>query len=478
MARLSRRRFLRSAAAAVAGNALTSLLPGCAAPPLPRSPVQFPDGFLWGAATSAYQIEGAAREDGRGESIWDRFTRTPGHVKHGHTGDVAVDHYHRYAQDLDLMRELKLQTYRFSVAWPRVMSSGAGAVNHKGLDFYRRLVDGALERNIRPMATLFHWDLPQALEDKGGWTNRDTAKHFADYAAVVYRALGDLVPDWLTLNEPKTVVMLGYVMGIHAPGIRDREKAYTAMHHMLLGHGLATQAFRASIPSGRIGIALNLSPVYAARNDPRASDAVRLHDGYENRLYLDPVLRGRYPEDVLAALKTDLATAIKPGDLAIIGTPIDLLGVNYYNPTYVNAKGEMVPGPHPRSIAPWQEIYPQGLYDLLTRIKRDYGDLPLSVTENGMPSDDRPNAQGFVDDAQRVKFLHDHFRAAHRAIEAGVNLQSYYVWSLLDNFEWAEGYSQRWGIVYVDFATQRRWPKRSALWYRDVIQRNAISELR
>jgi beta-glucosidase len=481
-----RRRFLQCLGVAACSGILGRLFAACAATPAAsqsgstaKAARRFPDSFLWGAATSAYQIEGAVAEDGRGESIWDRFSHMPGKVKNGDTGDLANDHYHRYEQDLDLMREIGLQTYRFSIAWPRVLPAGSGAVNQKGLDFYRRLVDGLLKRGIQPMATLFHWDLPQALEEQGGWVNRDTAKRFADYAEVMFRALGDSVPSWLTLNEPKTVVMLGYVEGIHAPGLRDPDKAYAAMHHMLLAHGLATQAFRASTPSRRIGVALNLSPVYAANNDPRAKDAVRLRDGFENRLYLDPVLRGSYPKDVLDALQSQsrIASAIKPGDLAIIAAPIDLLGVNYYNPTYVSANGKVVPGPHPRSIASWQEIYPDGLHDLLVRIKRDYGDIEISVTENGMPSDDRPNAAGAVNDLQRLKFLHDHFEAAHRAIEAGINLTSYYVWSLMDNFEWAEGYSQRWGIVYVDFATQRRSPKRSALWYRDVIGRNSLTEL-
>jgi beta-glucosidase len=485
--RLSRRRFLGSLALSAGAEALGPLLAGCSAPSIsPRQaatpasasvPRRFPDGFLWGAATSAYQIEGAVKADGRGESVWDRFTHTPGKIKNGDTGDVANDHYHRYEQDLDLMRELGLQTYRFSIAWPRVMPAGAGAIKQKGLDFYRRLVEGLLKRGIQPMATLFHWDLPQALEEQGGWIDRDTAKRFADYASAVFRALGDVVSDWLTLNEPKTVVMLGYVEGIHAPGRREPQKAYIAMHHMLLAHGLATQAFRAATPSGRIGIALNLSPVYAANNDPRAKDAARLRDGFENRLYLDPVLCGAYPTDVLAALKGGIANTITPEDLATIGARIDLLGVNYYNPTYVSAKGEVVRGPHPRSVASWQEIYPEGLYDLLVRIKRDYGDIALSVTENGMPSDDRPNPAGCVDDPQRLKFLHDHFQAVRRAIEAGVNLKSYYVWSLMDNFEWAEGYSQRWGIVYVNFATQQRLPKRSALWYGEVIRQNGLGEL-
>lgn len=445
-----------------------------AAPPKLR----FPDGFLWGVATSAYQIEGAASEDGRGESVWDRFSHTPGKTRNGDTGDVANDHYHRYAQDLDLIKSLGVQTYRFSISWPRVLPSGAGAVNQKGLDFYRRLVEGLLERGIQPMATLFHWDTPQALQDQGGWERRDTALRFAEYADVVFRAIGDRVPLWLTLNEPKTVVMVGYVYGAHAPGLRAPERAFSVLHHMLLGHGLAVQAFRASsAPGAQIGPALNLAPTYPAEDGPGAQAAALLHDGYENRLYLDPVLRGSYPDDALRRFAPgDQSALIKPGDLAVISAPNDLLAVNYYNPIYVRADGQVVPGPHPRSVASWQEIYPEGLYDTLTRLKRDYGDLPLYITENGMPADDRPDASGQIDDAPRIRFLYDHIAAAQRAIGAGVNLRGYYVWSLMDNFEWAEGYSQRWGIVYVDFATQRRTPKRSALWYREVVQRNGLGE--
>jgi beta-glucosidase len=444
----------------------------------PEVKLRFPQAFLWGAATSAYQIEGAAKVDGRGESVWDRFSHTPGKVLNGDTGDVANDHYHRYEQDLDLMKELGFQTYRFSIAWPRIIPSGAGPVNQKGLDFYKRLVEGLLARDIRPMATLFHWDTPQALQDTGGWENRDTAERFAEYADATFRVLGDRVPAWLTLNEPKTVVQVGYTFGVHAPGFHDASRGYLALHHMMLGHGLSVQAFRAAVPNQKIGIALNLSPIYPASDDQAAKDAAVLEDGYENRLYLDPVLRGAYPDDVVRSIGGAWhADAIKDGDMQLIGAPIDLLGVNYYNPRLVRAGRQIVPGPYPYSAASWQQIYPEGLYDTLVRLKRDYGDITLSITENGAPFPDTLSPDGHVDDPRRLKVLHDHFAAAHRAIGEGVNLESFHVWSFMDNFEWAEGYSQRWGIVYVDFATQRRYPKRSALWYRDVIRRNGVNDL-
>jgi beta-glucosidase len=437
--------------------------------------LEFPQGFIWGASTSAYQIEGAAKEDGRGESVWDRFSHTPGMVRNGDTGDVAADHYHRLEQDLDLMREFGLHSYRFSVSWSRVLPDGAGRPNPKGLDFYRRLVDGLRARGIAPVLTLFHWDLPQALQDRGGWEARDTALRFADYAQVMFDALGDTVPTWLTLNEPKTVVQVGYTYGTHAPGKRDEAAAYVALHHLLLAHGLAVQAMRASGTKGRIGPALNLAPTYPVADIPAAVEAARWYDGFENRFYLDPVLKGAYPEDMLewAAERSPMPDRIRDGDLAIIGERNDLLAVQYYNPVVVDESRTRV-FRYEMSEASWQEIFPQGLYDILTRIKRDYGDIPLIITENGIPTPDRVGPDGQVDDQARIDFLRDHFAAAHKAISEGVKLEAYHVWSLLDNFEWAEGYGQRWGLVYVDYETQKRIPKRSALWYRDVIRSNRV----
>ncbi|MGW5670639.1 GH1 family beta-glucosidase [Micromonospora sp. NPDC003776] len=495
MSLLTRRRLLRRAAASAtaagmaraglagtvaAGIAATSAtVAGCDDTPDPEgasdAPLRFPTDFAWGAATSAYQIEGAAKEDGRGESVWDTFSHTPGRTRNGDTGDVAADHYHRYAEDLDLMRDLGLRSYRFSISWPRIQADGSGKPNQRGLDFYRRLVDGLHERGIAPMATLFHWDLPQALQDTGGWENRDTAERFGEYADVMFRALGDRVPVWLTINEPKTVVQNGYIWGHHAPGQQDPQAAYLVAHHLQLAHGLAVRALRATGVPGRIGPALNLHPCYPADDTAEAATATRLYDGYENRLYLDSILKGAYPKDVLADLGPDsrMVRGVRDGDLAVISSPVDLLAVQYYTPIYVTGQGDTV-RKWPTSEAEWQQIYPEGMYDILTRVTRDYGRIPLTITENGLPCPDRLGADGTVDDAPRIDFLRDHFAAAHRAIRDGVPLESYHVWSLLDNFEWAEGYEQRWGLVYVDYPTQRRVLKRSAHWYRTVIRDNGL----
>ncbi|MET8282784.1 GH1 family beta-glucosidase [Micromonospora sp. NPDC005174] len=436
----------------------------------PAGPLRFPRDFGWGAATSAYQIEGAAKEDGRGESVWDTFSRLPGRTRNGDTGDVAADHYHRYAEDLDLMRDLGLRSYRFSISWPRIQPDGSGQPNQRGLDFYRRLLDGLHERGIAPMATLFHWDLPQALQDAGGWESRDTAHRFADYADAVFTALGDRVPVWLTINEPKTVVQNGYLMGHHAPGRKDPDAAYLVAHHLQLAHGLAVRALRASDSTARIGPALNLHPCYPTDDSAEAAAAALLYDGYENRLYLDSLLKGSYPQDVLADLgpQSRMVRGIRDGDLAVISSPIDLLAVQYYTPIYVAADGS-TEHRWPTSEAGWQQIYPDGMYDILTRVTRDYGPIPLTVTENGLPTPDTLAADDTVDDSGRITFLRDHLAAAHRAIADGVPLESFHVWSMLDNFEWDEGYEQRWGLVYVDYVTQRRVLKRSAHWYRSVI---------
>jgi len=497
MSVLTRRRLLRRAAlsatvataarvsvrpAAGAAVAATSLLatacdsddPHADPDPERRLGLRFPDTFRWGAATSAYQIEGGAKEDGRGASIWDTFSHTPGRTRNGDTGDVAADHYHRYPADLDLMRDLGLRSYRFSISWPRVQADGTGPANQRGLDFYRRLVDGLHERGIEPMATLFHWDLPQALQDAGGWESRDVAYRFADYATAVFEALGSAVPVWLTINEPKTVVQNGYINGHHAPGHRDPDAAYLVAHHLQLGHGLAVSALR-SVTKARIGPALNLHPCYPVDDSAETAAATRLYDGYENRLYLDSILRGAYPQDVLDDLGPDsrMVRGIRDGDLAIISAPVDLVAVQYYTPYYVTGGGETEVR-WPTSEAFWQQIFPDGMYDMLTRITRDYGRIPLTITENGLPCPDQLAADGTVDDAGRVEFLRDHFAAAHRAIADGVPLESYHVWSLMDNFEWEAGFEQRWGLVYVDYATQRRILKRSAHWYRGVIRDNTV----
>ncbi|WP_229401087.1 GH1 family beta-glucosidase [Micromonospora okii] len=458
------------------------------------SELRFPENFVWGAATAAYQIEGAARDDGRGPSIWDTFSRTPGRVFAGHTGDVACDHYHRYADDVALMAELGLKAYRFSVAWPRVQPDGAGPVEPRGLDFYDRLTDALLDRGVDPIVTLYHWDLPQALEDRGGWTSRETAERFAAYAEAVHGRLGDRVRTWTTLNEPWCSAYLGYANGVHAPGVRDAGAAFAAVHHLLLGHGLAARALRAA-GAEVVGITLNPADVQPA--DPSsAADAaaVRLVDGLQNRIFLDPLTGEGYPADVLEHLSRLVDPAfIRDDDEKLIAAPIDLLGVNYYSPTYVagrpdGAGGDAFPGTEgaveflppagPLTEMGWA-VEPAGLGRLLDRLAADYPGLPLMITENGGAFPDRateagPDGAERIADADRIAYLDGHLRAAHEAIGRGVDLRGYLVWSLLDNFEWAEGYRKRFGIVHVDYLTQRRTPKSSARWYQEVISRNGL----
>ncbi|WP_433214526.1 GH1 family beta-glucosidase [Microtetraspora malaysiensis] len=444
----------------------------------------FPDGFVWGAATAAYQIEGAWDEDGRGCSIWDSFSRVPGKVADGHTGDVACDHYHRYSEDVRLMAGLGLAAYRFSVAWPRVRPTGSGPVNPHGLDFYDRLVDDLLAHGIAPYPTLYHWDLPQALEDCGGWTSRDVAYRFADYAVAVHDRLGDRIRTWTTLNEPWVAAFLGYGSGVHAPGRQSPAAAFRAAHHLLLGHGLAASALRTA-GAAEIALTLNLAPVIGPGD---AAPAIATVDGLLNRQFLDPALRGSYPGDVLEiAARHGGLDHIRDGDLEIIRQPLELLGINYYNPSFVSsAPGEPAnpafpgtegvrfdPPAGPTTAMDWP-IDPAGLESLLLRLSRDYPEVGLLVTENGAAFDDVVQ-DGRVSDPERVGYLDAHLRAAHAAISAGADLRGYLVWSLLDNFEWAYGYHKRFGIVYVDFATQRRIPKESALWYREVIGRNGLS---
>lgn len=444
--------------------------------------VRFPEGFLWGAATAAYQVEGAVREDGRGPSIWDVFAHTPGKVKHGDTGDIACDQYHRLERDLDLLVELGIPAYRFSVAWPRVQPTGRGAVNQPGLDYYDRLVDALLARDITPMLTLYHWDLPQALQETGGWTSRDTTDSFADYAAIVYRALGDRVPFWTTLNEPWCSAFVGHLEGRHAPGWRDEAAALAATHHLLLAHGKAVQALRAEGARDGVGITLNLAYNVPASDDPADVAAAHRRDGNENRLFLDPLFHGAYPHDMLAYYRpvSDFGF-VRDGDLTTIATPCDFLGVNYYETHVVTAdpadptRGTVVLPPTSPVTAVGIGVDPDGLRELLVRVSHEYTSLPLYVTENGAAYHDYVNPEGQVTDEERVAYLDAHFRAAHAAIQRGANLRGYVVWSFLDNFEWAEGYYLRFGLVHVDYGTQRRTPKQSAYWYREVIRQNGIA---
>ncbi len=481
---LTRRTFLLATGGGALAAALASCTPpGSVAGPTrtptwtpPTQPMAFPQGYTWGASTSAFQIEGALDADGRGPSIWDTFAAQPGTIVDGSTGDPAADQYHRYAEDVALMGTLGLGAYRFSISWSRVLPTGAGAVNQKGLDYYRRLVDALAGAGIHPTITLFHWDLPQALQDAGGWTSRDIAERFADYAEVCFDALGPSAADWLTLNEPKTHAFVGHWYGVHAPGLRDPDIAAAAVHHQLLAHGRAVQRFRELGTPGRIGPALNLIPVIAT--EPDDPDAATSTDARENRLFLDPILLGTYPDDAigpepgrLPADPAEFRDLQRSGDLDVISTPCDLLAIQYYGVTGIDGGGNTVEIA-PTSAAAWQQIHPAGLYDLLIRLKDEYPAIPLIITENGVP--DR-TAEITVDDPERVDFLRAHFQQSARAIADGVPLEGHYVWSLLDNFEWAEGYTQRWGIVAVDFATQERRPKRSAEFFSSVIMANAVS---
>jgi beta-glucosidase len=449
----------------------------------------FPRGFVWGAATSAYQIEGAAQEDGRGESIWDRFAKTPSKVEDGSSGDVACDHYHLFESDVALMKRLGLQAYRFSVAWPRVIPSGRGAVNARGLDFYSRLVDALLEKGIEPYVTLFHWDLPQSLQDQGGWPNRSTATAFVHYVDAVTRKLGDRVRHWITHNEPWCASMLGYQTGRHAPGLTDWPAALAASHHLLLSHGWAVPVIRANSRAAKVGITLNLCPAVAASPSPEDHDATRHFDGYFNRWFLDPLFHGRYPSDMVSDyvdrgyLDPQKAPFLEGSDLRAISSLTDFLGVNYYNRAVIRSDRIPEEKNQPRTVklAPqseWTEmgweIHPQGLFQVLARVAFEYGAPKLYVTENGASYSDGPDEHGRIGDGRRLAFVRDHLLEAHRAIELGVPLAGYFVWSLLDNYEWERGYKQRFGITWVDYASQQRTPKESALWYRQVIEANAV----
>nr|BEK71134.1 GH1 family beta-glucosidase [Kitasatospora purpeofusca] len=475
---------------------LTSSADSSSASPVPAVPApsgnpRFPTGFLWGAATSAYQIEGAAAEDGRTPSIWDGFCRTPGKVFEGHTGDVAVDHYHRFREDVRLMADLGLTAYRFSVSWPRVRPTGRGPAVQRGLDFYRRLTDELLAAGITPVATLYHWDLPQELEAAGGWPERATAERFAEYAALVGEALAGRVEQWTTLNEPWCSAFLGYGSGVHAPGRTDPVAALRAAHHLNLGHGLAAQALRAALPgSARLSVSLNLHALRPLTPSKADREAVRRIDAVGNRVFLGPMLDGAYPQDLLddTAGLTDWSF-VRPGDERTANQRLDWLGVNYYTPTVVSATAE---GTEPArqdghgggAASPWPAadtvgfhqapgratamgwaVDPSGLYELLAGLARRYPEIPLIVTENGAAYEDKPAPDGTVDDPERAAYVHGHLAAVHRAMADGADVRGYFLWSLLDNFEWAYGYEKRFGVFHVDGRTLARTPKSSAHWY-------------
>ncbi len=442
--------------------------------------IAFPKGFEWGAATAAYQIEGAAFEDGKGLSIWDVFCRQPGRILTGEIGDVTCDHYHRYAQDVALMRDLGLQTYRFSISWPRVLPFGLGKPNEKGLEFYDRLVDALLAAGIRPAATLYHWDLPQALQDLGGWANRDTTRHFADYASLFYGRLGDRVSRWITHNEPLVTSMMGHRAGVLAPGIRDLRITARVVHHLLLSHGLAVQAFRASGRAGEIGITNANTSYEPVDESPESARAVELARDFDSRLFHGPVYGRGYPESVVRFYESRGAPfPIEPGDLEAIAAPTDFLGVNLYSRARVHLDAERGVGfreaPPVLPTTPMgYEKAPHALGDFIGWVTKEYGRPKIYVTENGVCDDSAP-VNGVVDDGARIELLRGFLAGLARAIGEGADVRAYYVWSLLDNFEWAFGTSKRFGIVWTDFATQARIPKASARFFSEAIRRNGVS---
>jgi beta-glucosidase len=455
------------------------------------SSLEFPGGFLWGAATAAYQIEGAVTEDGRGPSIWDTFSHAPGKTFHGDTGDVATDSYHRYPEDITMLRRLGVGAYRFSLAWPRIQADGRGSANQKGLDYYSRLVDALLENGITPVVTLYHWDLPQALQDEGGWAARDTADAFADFTAIAAGALGDRVHRWITLNEPWVSAHVGYRDGRHAPGITDPAQAVAANHHLLLAHGRATAVIRAWSPSpAQVGITLNLA--CARPTSPEAADRALELEARQNGCYLGPLFSGAYPERLTADFSPALANGlVHDGDFDVIRQPIDFLGVNYYAPQYVGVlaadgqprRGETATGGGYVTVQPeglpitamnWL-VEPSSLHELLTRVVAPVtGGLPVYITENGSAWHDYVTPDGTIEDNERQAYLRGHLAAVHQAIADGVNVRGYFAWSLLDNYEWAEGYAKRFGLVFVDFGTQKRILKRSGELYARVARANAL----
>lgn len=434
---------------------------------------EFPAGFRWGCATSSYQIEGASSADGRGESIWDRFCAEPGRIRDASSGTIACDHFHRWAGDLDLAKEVGLNAYRFSIAWTRIFPNGRGGpANSKGLDFYARLIDGMLERGLEPWATIYHWDLPQALQDHGGWSNRDTVEAYVEYADTLSRHLGDRVTHWITHNEPWCTAFLGHFEGVHAPGMKDWKTALQVCHHVLLSHGKAVPVIKENIPTAKVGLALSLHPLKPATASPPDLAATIRHDGLRNRWFLDPLHGRGYPEDIWA-LCGDSAPVVHDGDLDAIAVPTDFLGINYYFPeTVSNAPGEspistrVVDLAHIERTAFGWEVSPEGLGTLLRRVTDDYAPAQIYVTENGSTYDDVISADGQIHDELRSAYLARHLIAVRQAIKEGIPVKGYFAWSLLDNFEWAEGYIRRFGLIYVDFSTQQRRLKQSAKWFR------------
>lgn len=443
--------------------------------------VKFPDGFAWGTATASYQVEGAWQEDGKGESIWDRFSHTEGRIQNGDTGDVACDQYHRYPEDVAIMKALGQRGYRFSIAWPRVFPDGGGRLNQKGLDYYSRLVDELLGAGIEPFPTLYHWDLPQALQDKGGWANRDIIEQFATYAGTCSDALGDRVKSWMVFNEPWVFTFLGYLMGQHAPGIRDSAVAMKTTHIVNLAHAAALKAMRATGKPEAIGTAYSMSAIYPATESAEDAAAAERQHGFTNDWFLKPLLKGEYPRAYVEQDRIMERMDIRDGDMAALRGDLDFIGINLYSRQIIaNAPSDRnlgtvgVPGPGPRTAFGW-EVWPAALYRMIMRVTKDYGRRPIYVTENGCSYPERPGADGRVHDEQRIEFLRGYIGQAARALDEGADLRGYYLWTLIDNFEWATGYSQRFGIVDVDHAGDlKRTIKDSGYWYRDLIAKGEI----
>ena len=451
--------------------------------------LRFPERFVWGTATSAYQIEGAWDEDGRSPSHWDTFAHTPGNTRNGENGNVACDHYHRWPEDVALMASLGMQAYRFSVSWPRILPNGGSQINQKGLDHYDKLVDGLLAAGIRPFVTLYHWELPQTLQNLGGWPERQIVDHFVSLADVVSRRLGDRVKNWITHNEPWCTSMLSHQVGLHAPGWKNWPAALRAAHHVLLSHGLAVPVIRANVPQAEVGIAPNYEPAYPLTNSLEDLEATRIWDGYYIRWFNDPLFGRHYPADMVAYYTAQKYLPngldfVQPDDMQKIAVPIDFIGINNYTRQIMSGKVSLdtfqtAASPNPSATYTemnW-EVYPDGLYDLLNRLHFDYRAPKIYITENGCSYSDGPDENGRIADTRRIDYFRQYLAGVHRAIGNGVPVAGYFIWSFMDNFEWSLGYSQRFGIVYVDYKTQQRLPKDSAYWYKNVISHNQLETM-
>jgi len=491
---MDRRSFLAKTSAWAAAAALPKLSSASVVPALDpiseqssaSKPAAFPKGFLWGSATASYQVEGAWNVDGRGESIWDRYSHTPGNVKGGWTGDVACDGYNRFPEDIAIMKQMNLRSYRYSIAWPRIQPSGSGPSNQKGIDYYKRLTDAVLGAGMRPLVTLFHWDLPQPLEDQGGWPNRDTAARFADYVEIVIKALGDRINTWAIFNEPWVFTYVGYAEGRHAPGKTNFDLFLKSAHTVNLAQGDAFRAIKAIVPKSKVGSAFSMSPATPLTSSPEDAAAAKRFDAFNNVWFLETALRGRYPEAFVHG--TPLETmGFQSGDEKRMAAPLDYIGINYYFRRLVSASTAAAPSnvsynamgfeiamgkDGPLTEIGW-EVYPRGMYDIVQRVSKDYG-LPIEITENGCSYGDYPDAAGKVVDTRRIHYYREHLRELARAIHDGADVRGYHAWSILDNFEWAEGYTQRFGLVYIDFPTQRRYMKDSAKWFSKVASTNTV----